>query len=391
VAYIMPGDVSNEALYGVLSCLRILARELYGMKDFFQEDVLDKVAFWANLSDYPSDRPENIIIEAVRCLVNMIFKSNSLRLHFLKNKLHLKISEQLKSIPHENHALLFPMLRLLYLSTRPIEKNESHREIAAVGVFQDIFGLLKFYANKEDVTSPTNISIIKECLQNMFNITIDMGPLGKGNMNYEEVTPNYEDVVTTLLQIFNIPMEIFDPTIYEVQINCINCFINIPAKFFRILVVLGNKENTMKTLIDCLEHEIRNTGDDSKNLPMILMVGQFLLSQSPEARPYFFERLFPNRDLEKEAEEDQNDNSKVNMDVLFKDTDTLGNRLVKYMTSFSQALKFSASELLFALVGEDAQKLIRLCGFGNAAGLLAMRNLFGMGKHLQEETKENDK
>jgi len=227
--------------------------------------------------------------------------------------------------------------------------------------------------------------IIKECLQNMFNITIDMGRLGKSNMNYEEITPNYEEVVSTLIKIFNIPMLEFDNSIYEVRICCINCFINIPVKFFRILVVLGDKDVTLKTFIDSLEHEIRNVGDDSKNLPMLLMVGHFLLSQAPEVRPYFFQRLFPNRDLEKEEEEDTGEDSKVNMDVKFKDTDTLGNRMVKYMTSFNQALKHSASELLFSLVGEDAQNLVRLVGFGNAAGVLAMRNLFGMGKHLQGE------
>jgi len=369
-----------------LACLRILARELYGMKDFFKEHIMDQVAFWANLSDAPTNRPENVVVEAVRCLVNMIFKSNSLRLHFLKIKMHIKIAEKLKSIPHENDVLLFPVLRLLYLATRPIEKNEAHRELASVGAFQDIFNILKFYASKEDITSTTNVSVLKECLQNMFSITIDMGPLGKGNMNYEEITPNYEEVVTIILRIFSTPMEVFNSSFYELRICCINCFINIPVKFFRILVVLGEKDVTMKNILDCLEHEVRDVGDDSKNLPMILMVGQFLLSQAPEARPFFFQRLFPNRDLEKEAEEDQGEDNKPNMDVLFKDVDTLGNRLVKYMTSFNQALKFSASELLFALVGEDAQKLIRLCGFGNSAGLLAMRNLFGMGKHLQEES-----
>jgi hypothetical protein len=333
-------------------------------------------------------KPDFVVLEAVRCLVNMIFKSNSLRLYFLQKQWHIAIGERLKAINIENpesQAILCPMLRLLFLAARPVEENLAHRDLAAMGTFIDIFNILKYAVNQLGFPSPNAIPLVRECLQNMFNITIDMGPLGKGNMKYEDITPNYEEVVTVLLGIFNTPMTTFDPVQYDIRLCCINCFINIPVKFFRILVVLGDKDSTLKTLCDALEYEVREVGDNSKNLTMILMVSQLLLSQSLESRPYYFQRLFPNRDLERESL-DASEETNINMDVLHKDSDTLGNRIVKYMTSFNQALKYSASELLFALVGEDAELLVRLVGFGNAAGLLAMRNLFGMGKHLKEES-----
>lgn len=65
------------------------------------------------------------------------------------------------------------------------------------------------------------------------------------------------------------------------------------------------------------------------------------------------------------------------------DIETTGNKIVKLLTSFHQAIQFTSNDLLFSLVGEDPDKYIRLVGFGNAAGLLAMRNLFGMGANLQ--------
>jgi len=74
------------------------------------------------------------------------------------------------------------------------------------------------------------------------------------------------------------------------------------------------------------------------------------------------------------------------MDAFDKDAPTVGNKIIKYMTSMSMAIKFVSNELLFALVGENADDFVRLTGFGNAAGLLAMRNLFGMGKHLNRDT-----
>jgi hypothetical protein len=52
------------------------------------------------------------------------------------------------------------------------------------------------------------------------------------------------------------------------------------------------------------------------------------------------------------------------------------------MTATNIGLKFYANELLFQICEENAERLVRLTGFGNAAGLLAMRNLFGMGAYL---------
>lgn len=77
-----------------------------------------------------------------------------------------------------------------------------------------------------------------------------------------------------------------------------------------------------------------------------------------------------------------------------KNEPTVGNKLIKLMTSHNQSLNYLATELLFQLCGEDgalksflwralilriADMLISLTGFGNAAGLLAMRGLFGLG------------
>lgn len=48
----------------------------------------------------------------------------------------------------------------------------------------------------------------------------------------------------------------------QVKHSVLNCFINIPLDFARIIVVVGDKEATKKTLFDILEHEVMNTKDD---------------------------------------------------------------------------------------------------------------------------------
>jgi len=117
-----------------------------------------------------------------------------------------------------------------------------------------------------------------------------------------------------------------------------------------------------------------------------MMVVQSLLFRSLESREYAMQRLFPGRDLNYEREEAEKGAKPFAMDQMDKEADTAGNILIKHMTSMNMTLKYMASELLFSLVGENADELVRLTGFGNAAGLLAMRNLFGMGKHLGGDT-----
>jgi len=129
-----------------------------------------------------------------------------------------------------------------------------------------------------------------------------------------------------------------------------------------------------------------DAGMEKKSLVTILLVVQSLLAHASDARPYAFQRLFPGRDLDRERLISAEKGESVNMDAFDKDADTVGNKIIKYMTSMRMAIKYVANELLFSLVGESGDDFVRLTGFGNAAGLLAMRNLFGMGKHLKRDT-----
>jgi hypothetical protein len=56
------------------------------------------------------------------------------------------------------------------------------------------------------------------------------------------------------------------------------------------------------------------------------------------------------------------------------------------MTAIDMALKYWANEMLFQLCDEDAERFVKLTGFGNASGLLVMRNLFGMGQYLTTDS-----
>jgi hypothetical protein len=257
--------------------------------------------------------------------------------------------------------------------------------------------MLKKIVEESDFPNTVHFPIIKEILQILFNLTIGMGSLNNNpeeQMDYQTYVPNYEEVITTLLKIFGLPLEspTANPSLLDIKNCVINCFVNIPLQYFSILVILGDKDATLKALFDMLEWEvIADAGQEKKSIVTIFMVVQNLLARAPDARPYAFTRLFPGRDLERERQLSEDKGEAINMDAFDKDSPTIGNKIIKYMTSMSMAIKFVSNELLFSLVGENADDFVRLTGFGNAAGLLAMRNLFGMGKHLNRDTLSETK
>jgi len=295
-----------------------------------------------------------------------------------------------KDLPHQ---YLFPQLRILFLLSRPVNDSTIYRKLADKGAIATLYEILKSNIdNDPSFPNPSKYFIIREILQILFNLTIGMGSLNskpEEAMDYQTYIPNYEEVVTTLLKLFGLPLKdpTSDPALFELKNCVINCFVNIPLQYFSILVILGNRDHTLNAIFDLLEWEVRSDGgQEKKGMVTIFMAVQSLLAQAPDARPYAFQRLFPGRDLDRERKVSEEKGEPVNMDAIDKDADTVGNKIIKYMTSMSMAIKYVSNELLFSLVGESGDDFVRLTGFGNAAGLLAMRNLFGMGKHLNRDT-----
>jgi hypothetical protein len=231
----------------------------------------------------------------------------------------------------------------------------------------------------------TVLTSIKECLQVIFSSTLDMGSLAKGaQMNYEECIPNYKEDMQLMIDVICMNSVQLKDQMNELKMSAINACVNIPSIFTPVLLSLGDKEAVLKNLFDLLDDEMKAMDENKKNFLPLFIILKNLLSLIPDIRPYGMKRLFPDRDLESEKE--RNTDGKLCMDVPQSDIETTGNRVVKLLTSFHQAIQFTSNDLLFALVGEDPDKFIRLVGFGNAAGLLAMRNLFGMGANLHGDT-----
>ncbi len=147
--------------------------------------------------------------------------------------------------------------------------------------------------------------------------------------------------------------------------------------------------HTIDSICHVLAHQAAS-GDARDMVPTMILLstiasqhGEDPDPKNEQPRDYLLKKLFPNRDLATELSEG-GDSSAPNMEPKGRDADTLGNKIIAQMTSLDMAIKYSANELLFQLAEEDPERFVKLTGFGNAVGLLAMRNLFGMGAHLKQ-------
>lgn len=115
---------------------------------------------------------------------------------------------------------------------------------------------------------------LREVLHVLFGITVDMGTLARGEvMSYEKhalffllltirYLPNYENDIPVLLRILNLPIDFAnDPLLYDVKLSVMNCFVNIPIDYMRVLVVLGDKDTTLNSLFDLIEYEMATTDE----------------------------------------------------------------------------------------------------------------------------------
>lgn len=83
-------------------------------------------------------------------------------------------------------------------------------------------------------------------------------------MDYSTYVPNYEEVMNVLLRLFNLPLAtpLSNPPLFQLKQSVLNCFVNVPLEYYRVLVVLGDRESTLRNLFEMLEFEIKRTPAD---------------------------------------------------------------------------------------------------------------------------------
>jgi hypothetical protein len=402
-------NFSAQELAHHLTTLRVLARENDGMAPLYHTATLHRLMALAGLaqSSLPNlDKP--VQIEALKCVINVTLKSDTCMTALLAEQGHVTALRTVQQGPNSGITDLeaFALFKLLANCTVPNKSGEPDTRSAVVNelLSRDLLTCVKqWLAAVLAQLNQGHVSlVVSELVRVMLHATINWGVLAQGSFedkNSDAGPENHlksggtiiedkyfaelESIIDSLLALLS-----STAITWEVRENIVNAFLNIPARYIRILLQRA-MHHTIDSICNVLAHQ-STSGDPRDMVPTMILLstvasrhGEDPDPKNTQPRDYLLKKLFPNRDLVTELAEGGN-SSAPNMEPQGCDADTLGNKIIGQMTSLDMAIKYSANELLFQLAEEDPERFVKLTGFGNAVGLLAMRNLFGMGAHLKQ-------
>eukprot|EP01104_Vermistella_antarctica_P021406 TRINITY_DN965_c3_g2_i1.p1 TRINITY_DN965_c3_g2~~TRINITY_DN965_c3_g2_i1.p1 ORF type:complete len:573 (+),score=163.14 TRINITY_DN965_c3_g2_i1:46-1719(+) len=156
----------------------------------------------------------------------------------------------------------------------------------------------------------------------------------------------------------------------DVKSSAVNALINLPTSVIKAF----NEIETLTSLMDFLEHQCRHATEDNmaEYLTPILLVLTSVANVRSDGRKLMKARVFEGQQPPPVGSEG---GKGVEPPTCIAEGNTIGSILVRQMTTSHTALKHYVQEYLFALCEFSTDELIRYCGFGYSAGLLATLNL----------------
>mmetsp|Transcript_30961 Transcript_30961/g.77747 ORF Transcript_30961/g.77747 Transcript_30961/m.77747 type:complete len:482 (-) Transcript_30961:177-1622(-) len=353
----------------VLSCMRLLLREEKGLEEDVTPEFIDRML---SLS-YSAD--EKVAHEAAKCAVNLInrFKEPTVQVLCRPGTL-LRMLECIVSNPTGPAA--FPFVKVVF----HLYLMKSHPQLREE---MDKFDLLDKIAKcavelGRDLDAHNSLQALTEMCRLLFQMTINLGPLGEHGPLPPPPKPHEVDLMRTLVPTFQaVLLRPKRDEWLQAQEAVVTCLINVPVE----CVETFDKEPTFRALLEFLQAQNeREAEDPSSLLTPVLLVLTSVCKRYRQAREMSRKFVFPMADTV-----DLPHNVEAPKEVV--ESGCLGSKLMNHMTSMNFALKTYVNEFLFECCDEDADELSRLVGFGRAAGLMATRSLFSV---LNEMARKQD-
>ncbi|XP_062917608.1 synembryn-A isoform X1 [Mobula hypostoma] len=368
-----------------LGCLRILSREKSNLRPFAGSAALRMLARHAGIEselEREGGLPDpDVMMEALKCLCNVVFNSTAAQEVCADSGLVVGLCRRLRLGDKQLYSgVRFFDLRLLFLLTalRLDVRRQLGRELRGVRLLTDVLEhtmAVRWVSSLEvaarDQGDPPLAQELTDCameiLKVLFNITFD---LYKRQVD-EEDAALYRRLAAILRHCLMTKADGEDRT-EELHSHTVNLLGNLPLECLDVLLLaqvqpssveyLGMNMDAVEILLGFLEKRV----DRGHRLKQTVTPVLNLLIQSArghrETRKFLrMQVLPPLRDVQTRPEVG-------NM---------LRNKLVRLMTHIDTDVKHCAAELLFVLCKENVTRFVKYTGYGNAAGLLAVRGLMG--------------
>ncbi|XP_051885491.1 synembryn-A [Pristis pectinata] len=376
-------DVQPACQLACLGALRILSREKSNLRPFTSPEALETLGRHAGIGEEREGElhDSDVTVEALKCLCNVVFNSPKAQEMCAESGLVVGLCRRIR--PGEKQLtpnIRFFDCRLLFLLTalRLDIRKQLGRELRGVRLLTDVLEatLAVRWANSLEVAARgqhepplarDQTDCAMEVLKILFNITFD---LNKRQVD-EEDAALYRQLVAILRHCLLTTVDGEDRT-EELHSHTVNLLGNLPLMCLDVLLTprvqpgsveyLGMNMDAVDVLLDFLEKRV----DRGHRLKEMVTPALNLLTESArghrETRKFLRMRVLPPlRDVQTRPEVGN----------------LLRNKLVRLMTHIDTDVKHCAAELLFVLCKENVTRFVKYTGYGNAAGLLAVRGLMG--------------
>ncbi|KAF5304585.1 hypothetical protein FQA39_LY09636 [Lamprigera yunnana] len=372
-------DASSYMHLNCLTAIRLLSRDKTDLDRLVTENRFQLLLLRANLKtdNLKKLESEEIIIEALKCLCNIIFNYATVATTYLNNDCVAAIINHAKL--YDNVHLKIIDMKILFLVTalcRDIRSTVRDELQGLTHLIETLDSILLMkclqpgntnFNTPIDKLSDSDVDLICEVLKVLFNITISV-------KNYEKEL--YNKLISILYNLLMIHVEVYSKRI-ELHSHVVNLLTNMPNECYTLLftpaeetldksvVYEGQNMTAVEALVAFLETRFTNdsTIKNQDLLTPILSVLFKAVNGSRIIRKYLRLRILPPlRDVHQRPEQG----------------DTLRNNLCRLLTSVT-SVKDLVADLLFILCKENVGRMIKYTGYGNAAGLFAQRGLLRGG------------
>ncbi|XP_028440993.1 chaperone Ric-8B isoform X2 [Perca flavescens] len=340
--------------------------------------------------DTQSDEEERVVVEALKCLCNVVYNSPAAQQVSVDVQLANGLCASLGMSRTWHHEVGLFTLRLLFLlsALRPDVRGILRREWHAVRLLTEFLEhtLNVSWVGPYEAARPDPQALpmpaednerAMEALKALFNLTLS-------DAGGEEDDHQFRLIAAILRHLLMLKTETEEKT-EEVHSHAINLLNNLPVSCLDVLIdvpvqggleIYGGKNmDAVQLLIDFMEKRIDKGSNYKEGLTPVLSLLTEGSRHYREIRRYIKAQVLPPlKDV------------KIRPEI----GTTTRNKLVRLMTHVDMGVKQSAAEFLFVLCKESVDNLLKYTGYGNAAGLLVARGLLAGGRGETQYSQDED-
>ncbi|XP_010772728.1 chaperone Ric-8B isoform X2 [Notothenia coriiceps] len=342
------------------------------------------------LEDTQSEEEERVVVEALKCLCNVVYNSPAAQQVCVDVQLAHGLCAILHTARTWHHEVGLFTLRLVFLlsALRPDVRGVFRRELHAVRLLTEVleFTLDVSWVGPYEAAPPDpqalpmpaeNNERTMEALKALFNLTLS-------DTGGEEDDHQFRIIAAILRHLLMLKTETEDKT-EEAHSHAINLLNNLPVSCLDVLIDVpvqgglemysGKNLDAIQMLIDFMAKRMDKGSNYKEGLTPVLSLLTEGSRHHREIRRFIKAQVLPPlKDV------------KIRPEI----GTTTRNKLVRLMTHVDMGVKQTAAEFLFVLCKESVDNLLKYTGYGNAAGLLVARGLLAGGRGETQYSDDED-